>query len=384
MSEEIAQPKKHRLIFIDVMRGLAVLWMIETHVVDANMFNYLKHGFFYTWLNISNGFIAVGFIFCAGCGFWLAAMRKSDDYRSFKKPLWVYLRRLGFVILMGYWLHIPNLSLQRLLSYSPAELVSMFQCDVLHTIVIASVFALILLFVIRNNKYLPYIYLALAVIIIFISPPIRQMNSMSFMPPWLGTYFVGPPISKFPLFPWAAYFFAGAAFTALFYNVEDRRKFSIIVAISGFSVAAILFATRHITEGFMGVADWWQGSPQHTLFRLGGTVMTFSLLYLFENYYKNRKIGDVLRVCGQESLFIYIFHLMVVYGSVVNLGLKQFVGNNLDYYGTFLVTLTLCVANYWLAFIWNGFKSRSPELSFRVILSLSLLFLVVLIFNPFG
>lgn len=384
MAEEIAQPKKHRLIFIDVMRGLAVLWMIETHVVDANMFNYLKNGFFYTWLNISNGFISVAFIFCAGCGFWLAAMRKSDDYRSFRKPLWVYLRRLGFVILMGYWLHIPNLSLQRLLSYSPNELISLFQCDVLHSIVIASVFALILLFVVRNNKYLPYIYLALAVIIIFISPTIRQMNSMSFMPPWLGTYFVGPPVSKFPLFPWTAYFFAGAAFTALFYGVEDKRKFSIIVAISGFSVAALLFATRQITEGFMGVADWWQGSPQHTLFRLGGTVMVFSLLYLLEKYYKDRKIGDVLRICGQESLFVYIFHLMVVYGSVVNLGLKQFVGNNLNYYGTFLVILTLCVANYWLAYIWNGFKLKSPEMAFRVIMSFSLLFIVVLIFNPFG
>ncbi len=384
MAEEIALPKKHRLIFIDVMRGLAVLWMIETHVVDANMFNYLKHGFFYTWLNISNGFIAVGFIFCAGCGFWLAAMRKSEDYRSFRKPLWVYLRRLGFVFLMGYWLHIPNLSLQRLLSYSPNELVSLFQCDVLQTIVVASVFALILLFVVRNNKFLPFIYLALAVIIIFISPTIRQMNSMSFMPPWLGTYFAGPPVSKFPLFPWTAYFFAGAAFTALFYSVEDKKKFSIIVAISGFLVAAILFATRNITEGFMGVSDWWQGSPQHTFFRLGGTVLTFSLLYLLEKYYKDRKIGDVLRVCGQESLFIYIFHLMVVYGSVVNLGWKQFVGNNLNYYGTFLVTLTLSVAIYWLAFIWNGFKLKSPELSFRVILSLSLFFIVVLIFNPFG
>jgi hypothetical protein len=78
------------------------------------------------WLNISNGFVSVTFIFCAGCGFWLAAVRKSEAYLAFKKPLWIYLRRIGFVILMGYWIHIPYLSLQNVLNRSSSELISFF------------------------------------------------------------------------------------------------------------------------------------------------------------------------------------------------------------------------------------------------------------------
>ncbi len=381
---DLAPSKKNRLIFIDVMRGIAVLWMIETHVVDANLFNYLKTGFFYTWLNISNGYVAVAFIFCAGCGFWLAAMRKGDDYRSFKAPIWIYLRRLGFIFLMAYWLQLPTLSFKKFSGMSMAELIRFFQCDVLNAIVISAVLALIIFLIIRNNKILPYIFLIIAILFIFLTPWIRSLNAMSFLPPYIATYLMAPPVSKFPLFPWSAYYFAGAAFTALFYKIEDKKKFSIIVAVSGFVVAALLFATRHITEGFMGIPDWWQGSPQHTFFRLGGTVMTFSILYLIEDFYKNRKIGDVMRLCGQESLFVYVFHLMIVYGSVVNFGLRQFVGNNVNWYGVFLMTLTLCAVNYWLAYIWNGFKGKSPEMSRRVIMALSLFFMVVFIFNPYG
>ena len=54
--------EKKRLVFIDVLRGLAVYMMLECHVVHAVMRQEFKTGDFYNILNILNGFIAVGFL----------------------------------------------------------------------------------------------------------------------------------------------------------------------------------------------------------------------------------------------------------------------------------------------------------------------------------
>lgn len=43
----------------------------------------------------------MGFLFLAGSGFIIAANRKADDYKNFRKPLWDYLRRLGFDFTFG-------------------------------------------------------------------------------------------------------------------------------------------------------------------------------------------------------------------------------------------------------------------------------------------
>ena len=59
----------HRLAFIDILRGIAVVWMIETHVVDVCLAPLWKVGSLYHLIYISNGFVAVGFDFGAGAGF---------------------------------------------------------------------------------------------------------------------------------------------------------------------------------------------------------------------------------------------------------------------------------------------------------------------------
>ncbi|MGA1307587.1 MAG: heparan-alpha-glucosaminide N-acetyltransferase domain-containing protein, partial [Candidatus Kapaibacteriota bacterium] len=61
-----------RLTFIDILRGIACIWMIETHAVNAFLDGAFKNNPLFSVLQISNGFVAVAFIFCAGAGFRLA------------------------------------------------------------------------------------------------------------------------------------------------------------------------------------------------------------------------------------------------------------------------------------------------------------------------
>ena len=68
-----------RLNFIDMLRGLACIWMIETHVVNAFLPDGYKDNLIFNLIDISNGFVAVCFIFCAGAGFRLALESKFNQ-----------------------------------------------------------------------------------------------------------------------------------------------------------------------------------------------------------------------------------------------------------------------------------------------------------------
>lgn len=121
-----------------------------------------KVGEVYNFINILNGFIAVGFLFLAGSGFIIAANRKSDDYKHFRKPLWDYLRRLGLIALLAYALHLPVLSFFQLFNLTHAQWLTWSECDVLQTIVATSLFALLTLFATPNVKHLKYIFAVLS------------------------------------------------------------------------------------------------------------------------------------------------------------------------------------------------------------------------------
>ncbi|QLH54944.1 MAG: hypothetical protein CH6_4425 [Candidatus Kapaibacterium sp.] len=378
----ISPAKKHRYIFIDVLRGLAVLWMIETHVVDVVLAKQFKVGWLYNTINISNGFVAVTFLFCAGAGFWIAATRKAEDYRKFAPPLWQYLRRLGLILLIAYWLHFPTMSFQRLWYLKWENWVSFFSIDILQTIVYSSLFALILLLLIKNLKVLKWIYGIVAFAIMLTTSFVWQIDSFSFLHPFFATWIAPFPISKFPLFPWSTYFFAGAFFTALFFQAEDKKKLSIYLFFAGTFLMFLLFYTREYTDFYPGYRAWWLVSPFHILFRISGTVAVFALLYLIEEWYKEKSIGKILQLCGQESLYIYVAHLLLVYGSISNLGMRYYVGARLDPFSTILIILGIWVLMYFTALAWHQIKAYNIKTARWVMASTFGLFFLIFLLNP--
>lgn len=377
MPAENAPPKKERLIFIDVMRGIAVLWMIEAHVVDALLAPQYKTGFIYWLISLTNGFVAVSFIFCAGAGFWLAAMRKSDDWRSFKKPLFDYLRRLGVILVMAYWLHLPTIAFFNLFNMSDARWNIFAECDVLQTIVYTSLAALTILLIIPKKSWLPGIYIFCAAAIFLAAPIVWAADPFAVFPRFVAACFAEMPISKFPLLHWGGFFFAGAAITHFFMNAKDRKKFAWWLFLGGVAAMEFFYFTRDIKFYYPGLDDWWHVAPGHSLFRLSCAIWVFGLLYLLENFYKNRRIGNALTVSGQESLLLYLFHLMIVYGSVVNYGLKQYLGSVFDPFATALLYLAVTIFVYFTAKYWHILKAKNLRAAHIIMGTLAGLFLLV-------
>ena len=367
--------EKKRLVFIDVLRGLAVYMMLECHVVHAVMRQEFKTGDFYNILNILNGFIAVGFLFLAGSGFIIAANRKADDYKNFRKPLWDYLRRLGLILLLAYALHLPVVSFFQLFNLTDAQLLTWSECDVLQTIVASSVFALITLFITPNVKYLKYIFAVLSLLIFILAPTVWNWDPFTVFPTMIGSYFAEQPVSKFPLFPWSGFFLAGAAFTGFFFDTKDKTKFAKIAIPISALVMFICYYTRFETAAYFNWPDWWQGFTFHSFYRTSGITLLFGCAYLLEDKLKKSKLGNAFALVGQESLLVYMGHLMIVYGSIMNYGYTYMLGPRAHWVSTAIMTLFMCVFFYFFSLSWNTLKKEHPDYARRALGGLGLLVL---------
>lgn len=366
----------HRLAFIDVLRGLAVVWMIETHVLNVCLDPLSKKGWLYGMLHMSNGFVAVAFVFCAGAGFWLAAERKADEYRRFSPSLWIYLRRLGFILALGYWINLARPSLRRLLMAIPSEMRLFATCDILHAIVASSLLALLILFFVRRTGRLRVIYAVMALAIFFATPLVWARDPLS-LPVMIASYVSRPPIGKFPLFPWMGYFFAGAAITAVLRGAGNKFRFALIVGVVSFLAPLLIFYVKDLPFTYPGWDDWWYASPGHAFFRLSRVIFLFSLLYLLEGVIRERRLTRVLQVFGQESLLLYVGHIMVVYGSSINPGFQDSIPGALSPLSTFWVTVFLVIGCYFVAVLWHRYKALTPRRARLLVATMISLFLVL-------
>lgn len=375
------EKKGTRYVFIDALRGLAVFAMLECHVVNAIMRNDYEQGWLFNLINVMNGFIAVGFLFFAGAGFWIAAQRKSDDYKHFRKPLWDYLRRLGLILLLAYFIHLPVLSVFNLFSLTNSQLLIFAECDVLQTIVMSSLFALILLFISPNLKIMKYAAITACLAFFFFAPAVWNWDAFTVFPTMIASYFEPAPISKFPIFPWSGYFFAGVAFTAIFFDTENKVKLAKIGIPVAFILGFIFLETGDKTAAMFGWKDWWQGFPTHSLFRICAIIFIFCISYLFEEKIKNNGIGKAFAIAGQESLLVYIGHLMLVYGSVVNYGYIYMLGPRAHPISVAIITVVMCVFFYYCSLCWNTLKREKPMMArymllgtFALVLSVMMMF----------
>ncbi len=309
-------------------------------------------------LTFLNGLVAPLFLFCAGFALAITLHRKWNDYVMFRKPLLRYAFRLIFILIVGYSLHLPFFSLTRLLLLNDEKLwISFFQVDILQTIAITLL--LLVFLAVFTRRYAIFIgaSLFIAVIIIFISPIIRNLDH-SAMPIWFRPYLSPQFKSQFPLFPWSAFLIAGTILGYWFLKLKERgEEQKFINTITLLAVVGILLS---LIAEIMPLTlypnhDFWQASPEFFFVRLGLVVLCLAGLWGYE---QKRKISSrsIFTLFGMESLLVYVVHLLVVYGYTYEWSFIRYFGPTLNYLGCFGLFIGLCIAMYIMAFIWHLLK----------------------------
>jgi uncharacterized membrane protein len=189
--------------------------------------------------------------------------------------------------------------------------------------------------------------------------------------------------SWFPLFPWSAYVLCGVLFGYCFLNASGRRgEVSMVLKYVGVSAGSVLLAllALRLPFDFYPPHDYWKSDPSILLVRLCVVSIVAAGIFLAEGYIQIP--SRIPSIMGRESLFVYIVHLLIVYGSVMGPGLAYYIGPTLSLVQTLSVTALVFVVVMFLTVLWYGLNSNHRTVAGRLKLAGAAIFLLLFIVRP--
>ena len=148
---------------------------------------------------------------------------------------------------------------------------------------------------------------------------------------------VGMPGARFPLFPWAGFFFAGALVAHLLRAMRPGWPQGLALLVFG---GAVMLATSRLP------ANWSPQSAWLVAFRVGEGLLVLGAINLVPQV-----LTRPLAPLGRTTLWLYVLHLPVVYGWAGISGLAGRVGPVLGLGAALLVGLTLLAVCYGIALL---------------------------------
>jgi len=343
-----------RLLFLDWLRAWALLVMIETHVFNAFLANSLRQSAWFQSLNFINGLVAPSFLFVSGFVFLVAAQKRVDELRSFGKPLRKQLGRIGMVWIIGYAMHLPSYWIPRLAAgISAEEWLRFYRVDVLHCIALTWLFLLMSLIAIRSER-LRQAWLAIWIVALTgLAPLIYSVEFRPFLPTPLAGYLNDRTQSLFPIFPWSAFMLAGALCAAWFLAARragQERRF--MLGLAGVGVVMILAGKL-----LPAASASWKADPMTFLLRLGIVLLLLGACWLYGLVRAPNR--SLLLDVSRESLFVYVAHLMLIYGPFfAGASLSYLVGKTRGPLECSLGSIALAAMMLWGARGWGAIQRR--------------------------
>jgi uncharacterized membrane protein len=359
-------PTKNRLAFIDLLRGWALLVMIEVHVFNTFILPVVKTTSWFHVLNFINGLVAPSFTFISGFVFVLASQRKLDSFRTYGSAFWKQLGRIALVWGTGYFLHLPFFSFHRMITDTTEEgWLNFYQADVLHCIA----FGLFVLFMsrvfIKNGRIYRAFLLTCGIVVVIASMFVWNYDFLNILPAPISAYVNGLHYSLFPLFPWLAFMLFGGYFGSRYIDRREQKKekeFILHFALIGALLLAVCLIGMQLQESLHILVIDIRANPFFFFERLGIVMLLLTVCWFYADYRRTEK-SFVLDV-GRESLMVYAAHLLVIYGQFWNeRSLAFYFGKTFNVVECVLSTLVLLVVMSGAAIAWGWMKRNHTPLA---------------------
>jgi uncharacterized membrane protein len=376
--------QKQRYFFIDLVRFVAVLFMIQGHVFDALLSPQIKTLPWYYILDFFHGFVAPAFFFSSGVAYGLSTTRQWDEEVSRGKTARRRMSRFLQLIAVGYALHLPYFSLRKTLGEAlPSEMNALLQSDALQCVGLTLLLLQLAIYLVKGKDgFIRGVTIAAAAIV-FASPLMWSIQFSERLPLWLATYFNSQNSSWFPLFPWSAYILCGVLLGYVFANSKDHRQASSLMQkniVLGFGLIAVAWVATRVPLDLYPAHDFWKTNPAMFFVRVGAVSIFTSLVFLSEQSLQS--IPRIPLIIGRESLFIYILHLVIVYGSVFNRGLAQLIGPTLSLLqsiGMFVLVFSFIGL---LTLLWHRWNSKNHITATYLRTAAAAIFVVEFVIRP--
>jgi uncharacterized membrane protein len=374
-----------RYLFIDMLRFIAVVFMVQGHTFDALLEGSVRQASWFYVYDFFHGFVAPMFLFASGVAFGVSTFKKWEDHISFSHPVRKRLGRFIGLIAIGYALHLPFFSLFKLIREStPQDIASFLQVDALQCIgVTLLAIQLLVLFLKKRDRFIVVIAIA-APLIVICSALVWNISFIKVFPLWLASYCNAENGSWFPLFPWSGYLLFGVVFGYIFVEAAERQRTLILMKrtiLSGVALIVVCVAIARMPFHVYPNHDFWKVNPAMLLIRLGFILLVTSGLFFLERSVTiSSRIPTIL---GRESLAIYVVHLVIVYGSALNNGLQQYLGGTLTVPQATIAFLIIFFTMCMFAILWNTLRRNHQKKSVVVKFALSAAFILLFIIRPY-
>ena len=336
--------KKPRLRFIDIGRSIAIILMLQGHFISLTFEDYREQltllrqtgtsgNIFFDWWCHLRGFTAPLFFTITGVVFVYLLLGNQDEKYFKQIRVRKGFKRAISIIVWGYALQLNFKNISYYLSGNIND--RFFAFHVLQSIGFG-ILILLLLYgfyrIINKRIQFSWILLVLGFAVFLIQPLINSYGNTHIpaKAPMFIQNLIHGPNSIFPLTPWVGFVFFGGALGAIIREKSDQLKqkwFPVKFAALGLIVwgmgTLILYIFSHL--GF----DMHFMSVVYLFHQVMEVTLLIAVLMYVERLFKQR--DTMFMRMGQNTLIIYILHVILLYGAIIGIGIRTYIQKSLTF-----------------------------------------------------
>ncbi len=350
MSDSSLEPavivKKERIKFIDIARSIAILLMLEGHYIALTYKNFkpmvekfnangTSGNYAFDFWYFLKGFTAPMFFTVTGLVF-VYLLAQNDTIKYFKNLRVTKGYRRAFQLL--FWGYVLQINLIRITKTFREPHPYIYTYHVLQSIGIGIIFILLIYGLYKMIKVIPltFYYFFFGTLIFCLYPTIKNLPEQ-FFPEWVPEIFqnmIKGPRSVFPIVPWMAFTLYGGMLGSLLVKHKEKIKSTYVlvtIAIVGLSLNIAGYAFAMGLDNLAHSLGYHKPQFIHNAWlygRFGQILIVLSILAAIEKYVK---IKDSLFLkIGQNTLPIYVLHVVILYSGIIGIGLDKYISNELS------------------------------------------------------
>jgi len=347
---EPVKTTRSRLLYLDWLRGVAAIIMLQGHVFHSFLRNDLREGGPYVLSQFVGGMPPAIFLFLTGIT--LAFLMHSGERKGVPAGARVVIamRRAGYLFAIAFLFRL-QLWLFGWPDSAPADLL---RVDILN----AMGFAILLMSGMavftgaQRVRYCAALGLGIAA-----ASPLVSMLPWNVVPAVVKSY-IAPDYNAFGFFPWAAFLAFGMSAGSLIRMLhrEHLDRAMQWSAVLGVVLVVGAYYASNLPYSLYPHSEFWLDSPAQILIKLGVILMALPFAFVWTEY--GAKPGwSWVRQFGTTSLLVYWVHIELVYGRWL-----WFLKTNLDVSQTVLVAVAVIVGMLLLAVAKTYRKQWIPAL----------------------
>jgi uncharacterized membrane protein len=300
-----AKASTYRLQYLDWVRGLGALIMLQGHVFHSFLKPDLREGGAYVFSQFVGGMPPAIFLFLTGVT--LAFLMDSTERKGMSpwQRVTTAARRSSYLFAVAILFR-----LQLWIFGWPSPSTDLLRVDILNCMG----FAILVLSVMAVFRTVERVRLCavLGLAIAFASPLISQIGLPA--PAWLRGYIV-PDFNAFSFFPWAAFVAFGMSAGSIIriMPAEATERAMQWAALTGGATVLAGQYFAHQSYSVYANSDFWLNSPAQILTKQGVVLLMLAFGFLWTRY-GARDGWSWMRQLGTTSLLVYWVHIELVYG----------------------------------------------------------------------